>query len=469
MSEPAEVKAGTALVTVATPQLEHLHHGKVRESFRVDASTRLIAATDRLSAFDRVLDTPVPGKGAALNAVSAWWFERTADIVPNHFLRLIDPNLMLAREATPIRIEMVVRAYLAGSMWRAYQKGQREFWGATLPEGLGLNSPLPAPLVTPTTKEASDRPIETGEIVSGGWASADDYREMERLSRALFARGTDLLAERGLVLVDTKYEFGRTGDGLLLIDELHTSDSSRIWDAEAYRADPAGAEALDKEFARRWLLQAGEGGPLPTALPPDVLAETGRRYAELCRRVTGSAPTLPPVDPRRRVAEALAAAGLIRDGFVIIVMGSRSDLEHARAIAAALAPYDVAVMIRVLSAHKNPEAIAGLAANLNCCVEPGAVIAVAGGSNGLGGALAANLTLPVINCPPFRDQVDLLVNIGSSLMMPSRVPALTILRPAEAAAAALRCLNLPRLRDRFRAEIAEMKTGLAADDQEVRG
>ncbi|HSQ36807.1 MAG TPA: AIR carboxylase family protein, partial [Acidimicrobiia bacterium] len=237
---------------------------------------------------------------------------------------------------------------------------------------------------------------------------------------------------------------------------------------EAYRADPAGVESLDKEFVRRRLLRAGEAGAVPDALPDDIVAETSRRYAELCRRVTGSAPAERAGDPRRRIADALVAEGLIRDGFVLIAMGSRSDMEHARAIASALEPYDVAVLMRVISAHKVPEAIPALAAALNASVEPGAVIAVAGGSNGLGGTLAANLNLPVINCPPFRDRADLLLNIGSSLMMPSRVPAMTVLRPAEAAAAALRSLNLPRLRERFSAEIAEMKASLAADDDQVR-
>ncbi len=456
------------LQTVSSPQLVHLHHGKVRESFRVDETTRLIAVTDRLSAFDRVLTTPVPGKGAALNAVSAWWFERTRDVAPNHFLRLIDPNLMLVREAEPIRVEMVVRGYLAGSLWRAYQKEERTFWDTTLPDGMHLHDPFPEPLVTPTTKEASDRPIDREEIVAGGWASAEHYCEMERVSHELFRRGTELLAERGLILVDTKYEFGLAGGELLLIDELHTSDSSRIWDAEAYRADPAGVEALDKEYARRWLLQASEAGEAPEGLPPEVVAETARRYAELCRRVTGASPPEPGDEPQRRLVAALVGERLMKDAFVLIVMGSRSDEQHARAIAAALEPYEVAVLMRVISAHKLPEAIPALAAACNSSLEPGAVIAVAGGSNGLGGALAANLNLPVINCPPFKDQVDLLLNIGSSLMMPSRVPAMTVLRPAEAAAAALRALNLPRLRRRFSAEIADMKVALAADDEEMR-
>jgi len=159
-----------------------------------------------------------------------------------------------------------------------------------------------------------------------------------------------------------------------------------------------------------------------------VIAETSRRYAELCRRVTGSPPPEAGPDPRRRIADSLAGAGLIKDGFVAIVMGSRSDLDHARP-SPPPGTIRCGVLMRVVSAHKVPEAIAGLTAALNSSAEPGAVIAVAGGSNGLGGALAANLNLPVINCPPFRDQVDLLLNIGSSLMMPSAVPAMTVLRP----------------------------------------
>jgi fusion protein PurCD len=459
----------TTLANFSTPQLTHLHSGKVRESFRVDATTRLIAVTDRLSAFDKVLATPIPMKGAALNTLSAWWFERTRDVIGNHMVAVPDPCLMLVKEAVPIRVEMVVRAYLAGSMWRAYQRGERTFWGVTLPDGMSLHDRFAEPLVTPTTKEASDRPISAESIVSEGWATAEQYRRMSRATLDLFRRGTEVLAEKGMVLVDTKYEFGLVGTEVILIDELHTPDSSRIWDSGAYRSDPASAEALDKEYVRRWLLAATKDGEVPNVLPEEVVAETTRRYLELCTRVTGSPPTVGPGNPRARTAAALASAGVIKDGFVAIVMGSKADLDHARAIAAVIEPYGVAVDLRVVSAHKNGEAIAALAADYNASAEPGAVIAVAGASNGLGGALAANLNLPVINCPPFKDQVDLLLNVNSSLMMPSRVPAMTVVKPAEAALAALRALNLPRLRDGFTAEITSMKAALAADDREVRG
>jgi fusion protein PurCD len=272
-----------------------------------------------------------------------------------------------------------------------------------------------------------------------------------------------------MTLVDTKYEFGVVDGEVILIDELHTSDSSRIWDTEAYRLDPANVEALDKEYVRRWLISEARDGGIPDTLPEEVVAETTRRYLELCMRVTGSYPQVGPGDPRARMAGALATEGIIRDGYVAIIMGSKVDLEHARAIATVIERYNVAVDLRVVSAHKNGEEIPALVAGYNSSAEPGAVIAIAGGSNGLGGALAANLNLPVINCPPFKDQVDLLLNVGSSLMMPSLVPAMTVVKPVEAALAALRALNLPRLRDRFSSEISSMKASLAEDDRAVRG
>jgi fusion protein PurCD len=459
----------TTATTFSTPQLGHLHSGKVRESFRVDDSTRLIVVTDRLSAFDKVLATPIPMKGAVLNTLSAWWFERSRDVIGNHMVAVPDPCLMLVREATPIRVEMVVRGYLAGSMWRAYQKGERTFWGVTLPDGMSLHDRFEEPLPTPTTKEASDKPISAGSIVSEGWATAEQYDRMRRASLDLFQLGTEILGEKGMTLVDTKYEFGVVDGEVILIDELHTSDSSRIWDTEAYRLDPANVEALDKEYVRRWLISEAKDGGIPDTLPEEVVAETTRRYLELCMRVTGSYPQVGPGDPRARMAGALATEGIIRDGYVAIIMGSKVDLEHARAIATVIERYNVAVDLRVVSAHKNGEEIPALVAGYNSSAEPGAVIATAGGSNGLGGALAANLNLPVINCPPFKDQVDLLMNVGSSLMMPSLVPAMTVVKPVEAALAALRALNLPRLRDRFSSEISSMKASLNEDDRAVRG
>ena len=456
------------LKTASTPQLKTLHRGKVRDSLRVDAKTRLLIVSDRLSAFDRVLDTPIPLKGEVLSRLANWWFEKTADLVPNHVLRAVDPVATLVREVEPIRIEMVVRGYLTGSMGRASAAGARTFCGAAVPDGLAPNARFPQPLVTPTTKEKNDREISPAEIVSEGWTTAERYAQMREIALRLFERGTRLLAEKGLILVDTKYEFGLLDGHLTLIDEIHTPDSSRMWDQAAYDRDPARVEAHDKEYVRAWLRQNRKNGEYPTALPDDVVRETTRRYVDIFERITGEKLAVSDEDPRARLARNLARAGLIQDGFVAIVMGSKADLDHANKMKAVIEAHGIFADLRVASAHKNGEDLPALVAEYDAAVEPGALIAVAGLSNGLGGALAANSALPVISCPPFKDGTDMLLNLNSSLMMPSQVPAMTVVRPKEAALAALRALNLPRLKDLFLLEIAEMKEGLRRDDREVR-
>jgi len=454
------------LTRFVTPQLTRLQRGKVRDSFSVDDETRLIVVTDRLSAFDRVLDTPIPHKGEVLNRLAAWWFEATEDLAPNHLVRTVGPNACLVREAEPIRVEMVVRGFLTGSMWRGYARGVRRFSGVEVPDGLTANQRFEVPLVTPTTKEASDRPIDPEGIVAEGLATAARYDEMERIARALFSRGTRRLAERGLLLVDTKYEFGLVDGELVLIDEVHTPDSSRFWEAGVWDRDPAAAEPLDKEYVRGWLLdhQAEE----PT-LRDDVVQETSRRYLELYERTTGE-PLAPSDEPvTSRLYRALVSEGLIRDGYVAVVMGSPVDLEHCQRIRDVVERYGVACDLRVMSAHKNGEAVVALAEEYNGSLEPGAVVAVAGRSNGLGGALSANLDLAVLSAPPFSDQLDMLTNITSSLMMPSKAPAATIIGAETAGMAALRCLNLPRLRARFAEDMARTKADLAEADRRIRG
>lgn len=459
----------TTLHTACTPQLKTIHRGKVRDSLRVDDTTRLLVVSDRLSAFDRVLDTPIPMKGEVLSRLSNWWFEKTTDVVSNHVIRAVDPIATRVREVAPIRIEMVVRGYLTGSMGRAYDQGARTFCGAEVPDGLKPNQRFPQPLVTPTTKEKNDREISPAKIVSEGWTTAERYAQMKEVALRLFERGSRVLAEKGLILVDTKYEFGLLGDQLILIDEIHTPDSSRMWDQAAYDRDPLKVEAHDKEYVRIWLRQNRKNGEYPTALPDDVVRETTRRYVEIFERVTGQKLEISTEDPRARLARNLQRDGLIQDGFVAIVMGSKADLEHAQKMKAVIESYGIFTDVRVASAHKNGEDLVPLLAEYNAAIEPGAIIAVAGLSNGLGGALAANSNLPVISCPPFKDGVDLMLNLNSSLMMPSQVPAMTVVRPKEAALAALRALNLPRLKDRFAAEITEMKDDLRRDDREVRG
>ena len=241
-----------------TPQLDVIHRGKVRDSVRIDEKTRMIVVSDRISSFDNVLNNYIPQKGAVLTGITNFWFEKTRHIVANHFIKMIDPNISLVKEAKPIKIEMIVRGYLTGSMWRGYKDGKRDFSGVTAPDGLKQNDKFPIPLVTPTTKEESDRPITPTDIVKEGWTTKENYDKMEKLSRELFDFGSKFLAERGIILVDTKYEFGIIDDEIILIDEIHTPDSSRFWNLEDYQLDPTKVDSIDKEYVRQWLLKNKE-------------------------------------------------------------------------------------------------------------------------------------------------------------------------------------------------------------------
>lgn len=310
MSVDAEtLRAGLALTLERTdfdglgPKIE----GKVRDSYRVGDGRRVLVTTDRISAFDRVLGT-LPFKGQVLNQLSAWWFERTADVAPNHLLSVPDPSVTIARECTPLPVEWVMRGYLTGvtstSVWTHYARGEREFCGHRLPDGMKKNEPLPAPILTPSTKAAQgghDESVSRASLLERGAIDEASFDEAAKLVHALFARGQALCAERGLILVDTKYELGRTAEGeLVVIDEIHTPDSSRIWFEASYEARlRAGEEpeSFDKEYVRRWL--AAEGFTGEGAIPPipdEVRVEASRRYIEACDAIRGDAfvPDLAP-------------------------------------------------------------------------------------------------------------------------------------------------------------------------------
>lgn len=456
------------LGNLSTPQLERIHSGKVRESFRVDNQTRMIVATDRVSSFDMVLESLIPDKGRVLNLLSAYWFEATRNLVESHFIEAIDPNISLVREAKPLRVEMIVRGFLTGGMWRRYSKGQREFSGVHVEDGLARNHKFETPILTPTTKEESDREITPEGIVAEGLVERSTYQKMADISIELFEFGQRTLQEKGLVLVDTKYEFGLIGDGLVLIDEVHTPDSSRFWFVEDYEGNPDNPAQIDKEYIRQYLLANQKGGAIPTVLPDGVIDETAARYRKVYHMITGDELREQTGGIELRVYGNLVKRGIIRDAYVAIIMGSPTDLQHCEKIKRVVESYDVFVDLRVVSAHKNGEDIPLVVADYCTSLEPGAVIAVAGLSNGLGGALAANLPIPVFSCPPFKDQLDMLVNVNSSLSMPSKVPAATVLRPESAAGVALRSLNLPRLKKQFQVEIAGVKAELRAADKEVR-
>ncbi|MBK6611438.1 MAG: AIR carboxylase family protein [Chitinophagales bacterium] len=454
------------LLQFDTPQLSKIHSGKVRDSFRVDAHHRLIAVTDRLSAFDQVLETPIPFKGAVLNSLSNWWFQQTADIIKNHFVREIDPCLTIVHEVKPIKIEMVVRGYLTGSMWRGYSQGERTFSGVTVPDGLTQNQAFPQPIVTPTTKEKTDRPITPADIAKEGWASVEIYAQMEKAALALYQRGASYLASKGIILVDTKYEFGLLNGDLILIDEIHTPDSSRFWDAHDYAANPVGVVQRDKEFTRQWLLANRlPNGNIPAQLSNEVAIETSKRYIAIYESITGQRlPVDAHIPIRQRMAANMVAHGLIKDGYVALVMGAATDIDHAEKIKSYLRNYDVKTIIRVFSANKNAEDLHKIINCYNNSIEPGVVIAIAGRSNALGALLAANLNIPVINCPPFKELSDIMLNINSSLMNPAQTPAGTVVHPDNAALLAARCLNLPRLRTQINHETITIKQSVREAD-----
>lgn len=295
-------------------------NGKVRTSYRLSGGRRLFVTTDRLSAFDRVI-AGVPYKGQVLNQLAAWWFETTRDIVANHALSMPDPNGLIGIEAQPLPVEVIVRGRITGvtstSLWRRYHEGQRVIYGHMMPEGLVKNQALPAPLVTPTTKAeqgAHDEALTCHEVVSRGLVEEELWDRVQHVAVALFNRGVEQAAKAGIVLADTKYEFGLGPDGeLLLIDEVHTPDSSRFWVAEGLEERLARGEepeSFDKEVVRRALDAVGfrGDGPVPD-MPPEIWAQTSARYIDCYERLTGRTfvPGAYPVGPRLAAAvEALS-------------------------------------------------------------------------------------------------------------------------------------------------------------------
>jgi len=291
-------------------------HGKVRESFSLPEARRLLVATDRLSAFDRAL-TAVPFKGQVLNGLAAFWFERTADIVPNHLLAVPDPNTSLVRECTPLPVEVIVRGYLTGvtktSLWTLYEAGERHIYGYSLPEGLRKNDALPELLITPTTKSGPgqhDERLTCAEVVERGFVDAASWEIVQSAALQIFRRGQEIAKAASFLLVDTKYEFGRTPDGaLMLIDEVHTPDSSRFWKEEEFaQAQREGIEPeqWDKEYLRLWYARQGyRGDGEPLALASDVIVETARRYIALYEGLTGKPFEPAPYPAMPRIEQVL--------------------------------------------------------------------------------------------------------------------------------------------------------------------
>ncbi len=301
----------TPLEATALDALGTKYEGKVRDNYTTADGRRYIATTDRISTFDRVIGT-LPLKGQVLQWVAAFWFEQTKDLVDNHLLSVPDPNVMECMECTPLGAEMVVRGYITGvtstSIWHHYSEGKRTFCGHDLPEGLKQHQQLERPLLTPSTKAPKgghDVSLSRAELIEGGHITAEDFDAAAELAMKLFAFGQKHCAKQGLILVDTKYEFGKDASGKVrVIDEVHTPDSSRYWFAESYEerfAQGLPPESFDKEYVRRWLAEQGfkGDGPIPV-VPDDIRIEAMRRYITACETITGTSfePNLEEPAPR---------------------------------------------------------------------------------------------------------------------------------------------------------------------------
>ena len=277
------------------PDQTGFYKGKVRDVYSIGEDLLVMIASDRISAFDVVLPRAIPFKGQVLNQIAAHMLQETADVVPNWRLASPDPNITIGYRCEPFKVEMVIRGYLTGHAWRTYKSGLRELCGVPLPEGLKEHDRLPEPIITPTTKasEGHDEDISREEIIAQSIVSESDYAQLEEYTRKLFARGTEMALAQGLILVDTKYEFGKRGNQILLMDEIHTPDSSRYFYAEGYAERQQRRDQqrqLSKEFVREWLIAndfMGKQGQTVPTMTDEWIEQISMRYIELYEKVTG--------------------------------------------------------------------------------------------------------------------------------------------------------------------------------------
>jgi len=278
------------------PKQKSLYEGKVRDVYNINDDLLVMVVSDRLSAFDVVLPKGIPFKGQVLNQIAAKFLDATEDIVPNWKIATPDPNVTAGLYCEPFPVEMIIRGYLTGSSWRSYKNGSRNICGVAIPDGMKEHERFPSPIITPSTKAEQgehDEDISKEEILAQGLVSAEDYAKLEKYTAELFQRGTEIAADKGLILVDTKYEFGKVGDEIYLIDEIHTPDSSRYFYAEGYEERQAKGEnqkQLSKEFVREWLMENGfqgqEGQQVPE-MTNEFVNQISERYIELYETITG--------------------------------------------------------------------------------------------------------------------------------------------------------------------------------------
>jgi phosphoribosylaminoimidazole-succinocarboxamide synthase len=401
--------------------------GKVRDLYNLDDNHYIIHHSDRLSSFDRHI-CDVEGKGELLCKTAAWWFEKTQHIIPNHVVAINGKDL-LVKKCEVIPIEFVMRGYITGStstsLWTHYKNGARTYCGESFPDGLVKNQKLATHVLTPTTKDEHDEPLSCQDIMDRGILTSDEMNNIRDIVFKLFAFGQEEAAKRGLILVDTKYEFGYNKEGnIVLIDEVHTCDSSRFWRASTYKTlfvNGEEPEKLDKDSVRDYVKSKCD--PYKDAIP-EIPQERNnhvlRCYQELYTRLTGGK----------------------GDCLAVILSGSPSDASHVEKIQHELVTQGIAFESHICSAHKKTRELLDILDRLEESINRIIYITVAGRSNALSGVVACNTKAPVIACPPFKDKMDMYVNLHSSTQMPSAVPSMTILEPNNVALACRRMFDL---------------------------
>jgi phosphoribosylaminoimidazole-succinocarboxamide synthase len=404
-----------------------VYSGKVRDVYELTEDYLMMEATDKISAFDKHIGI-IPGKGKLLNKMSEYWFNNTRHIVDNHLL-FTDNNMAFVKKCTPILIEIVVRGYITGntstSLWTHYNDGKREYCGIKFPDGLKKNQRLETPVVTPTTKGIIDKPISRVEIIYEGYMTIDQYKFVHKKALELFAFGQKVADAAGFILVDTKYEFGKTkNDEIILIDEVHTCDSSRFWLKDTYDANFAAGkdpDKLDKDCVRDWVKSQCDpyNDDIPE-IPREIVQKAYNSYKLFYDKISS-------IDVKQ----------LYHPDTIVILSGSEKDQSHVDKISTALSstnPKNHIVTI-VASAHRHTQKVLDVIKEYDAKEQKVIYVTVAGKSNALSGVVAANSKRPVIACPPFADKMDMMVNINSTLQCPTDVPVMTILEPANVAIA----------------------------------
>ena len=422
-----------------------LYTGKVRNVYDLNNKYLLLEATDRTSGFNKHI-CDIKNKGVLLNMMSSFWFNKTQNIIPNHLI-YADDRYSIVKRCTPFKIEVVVRGYITGntetSLWTHYKNGSRNYCGVVFPDGLVKNQKLEYPVVTPTTKDENDRPITPEEIVSGGFMTQEQMDYIFGKALELYNFGYKYAESKGLLLVDTKYEFGLDmNNNIILIDEVHTCDSSRYWLKDTYEQkfkDGKSPDKFDKDQVRDWVKTQCDPYKDSIPTPPEgVINLVYNSYYRFYKKLTG----LNLVFNNKNLNNVLTGYcnDINKEKKVVILYGSQKDETFINNICFNLNKFNIEFSKYEASAHKKPHILLKV---LDKYKDHKLVwITVAGRSNALSGVVAAQTEQPCIACPPFQDKVDMLTNVHSSLQMPSSVPVMTVLDPYNAVLAANRILEL---------------------------